>query len=113
MTATLTDKELADRRHLEWCKALLPGDRILDPRYRHLRIRHIEDHYSTPIPAMVLNIIYTWPIPLNVCSKLHDIAEWVCDKLGMTEMWDRTITFEDGQEVSAYELVNFPEHKEN
>jgi hypothetical protein len=108
---TLTAKELDDRRHLEWAKQLRVGDTIPDPRYRHLRITRIEDLMTTSVPDVISNLVYLWPIPLSICMKLHNFVEWICDQLGMTEVWDRMVEFENGQVVSAYELVNFP-HKE-
>lgn len=98
----LTDRELERRIDLEWCKQLCVGDAVVIGG-KLFRIAGIENTYSMKVPAFVLDVIYFEWIPMNVAKKLHDFADWVCEKLGHMELYDRTLTLENGNKHSAFD----------
>jgi hypothetical protein len=102
----LSDKELADLRQIEWMKQLNIGDLVCTQDEKNLRITRIDNVYSACVPSLFLNIIYTRPIPISWSGKLHDALDWLFHKIGFTELYDRTLTLEDGGEYSAYLCCN-------
>lgn len=96
---------------LKDAKKLKVGDIVCDCRYRHIRIKEVEDVYSNGgIFRTLMLRTPTW-LPDFLYDNLCDFFDWAAERFGTQELVCVDLTLEDGANCSAVRCCNLPDHK--
>lgn len=95
----------------EWMRQLKVGDVVCDCRYKHSTIAKIEEEWGPPsMPLWLRDILHAEWMPNKICNYSYDIYYWMCEKLNRTEMYDKTLTMEDGAVFSVMPCCDPADH---
>ena len=91
----------------QWIRDLKEGDVVCDCRFKHIKIKSIE---NCPAPGQFPSFLCAEWIPIWIFDILLEIHEWCCKKFNYIYIYDRNFILEDGSRCSALHCCDSTDH---
>ncbi len=99
-----------DKSFPKWARKLTFGHVVCDCRYRHVAIKNY-GYEDVPLIGLHKFFYAKW-MPTSIGGYLASTYEDVCDRLGLTKVWDIHIELADGASCSVRNCCSQADHDE-